>query len=126
MHQYSSGTFFKLRKINGPKTNCPATIEDMTKSANSLSRFSSHRILWLALQRISSDPTTTAPTVSPSHHVVQITLKSVHFAKPPSESDVTPMVALTVLLTTPAKIANLTVSCTDSKHFRPFANLDTR
>src|SRR5216684_947065 len=54
--------------------------------------------------------TTTAPTPSPSHHVLQMVPYFVHSANPDKASVVTPMVALKVVLTIPAKNANLNTS----------------
>src|SRR5260370_17767145 len=70
--------------------------------------------------------TTTAPTPSPSHHVLQMVPYFVHSANPDKASVVTPMVALMVVLTIPAKNANLNTSCALSKAPRPPAKRLTR
>ena len=68
----------------------------------------------------------TAPTPSPSHHVLQMVPYFVHSANPDKASVVTPMVALMVVLTIAAKNANLNTSCALSKARRPPAKRLTR
>src|SRR5260370_17426766 len=63
--------------------------------------------------------TTTAPTASPSHQVHQIGPYIAHSANPPNVRLVTPIVALTVVLTIPARNANLKTSCALSKESSP-------
>ena len=59
--------------------------------------------------------TTTAPTASPTHQVDQMELYLVHSANPARAKLVTPTVALTLVLTMPARKANLKTSCARSK-----------
>src|SRR5688572_22062398 len=65
------------------------------------------------------------PAASPSHHVSQMEKYCSSEAKPPHVRVVTPIVALTVGLSNPARIANLKTSGGDSKARRPCANLWT-
>ena len=55
--------------------------------------------------------TTTAPVASPSHHVDQMAPYIVQSANPPTARVVAPTVALTVVLTIPARKANLKIFC---------------
>src|SRR5260370_8864675 len=66
--------------------------------------------------------TTTAPTASPTHQVHQIGPYIAHSANPPNARLVTPIVALTVVLTIPARTANLKPTCGLSKKCTPPAN----
>ena len=70
--------------------------------------------------------TTMSPAASPSHHVSQIGPKSAQRALPVSASVVTPRVALTVVLTSPASATNLKMSCARSKAATPPAKRSTR
>src|SRR6266436_2389447 len=70
--------------------------------------------------------TTTAPTASPSHQVDQIGPYIVHSANPHRARLVTPIVALTAVLTIPARKPNLKTSCALSKECGPPAKRVTR
>src|SRR5258708_19962076 len=59
--------------------------------------------------------TSTAPTPSPNHHVRHMGPYTVQSANPPKDRAVTPTVALIVVLTIPARNANLKTSCALSK-----------
>src|SRR5512145_356878 len=72
-------------------------------------------------QRTIAGVTISAPTTSPSHHVIQISSYLCQSAYPPRARLVTPKVALTAVLNTAAKSKNLIVSPCWVKHFRPFA-----
>ncbi len=57
-------------------------------------------------QSVMRGVTTSAPEASPSHQVTQMGPKSLQGASPPSESVVTPMVALTAVASAPASAVN--------------------
>jgi len=85
-----------------------------------------HRGRGFSHHNSSNGVTITAPTPSPSHQVHQIDPNAAQSAKPPSASDVTPIVALTVVATIPASRANLKVSCARANASLPPANRFTR
>ncbi|MND08194.1 hypothetical protein D3C83_306520 [compost metagenome] len=56
-------------------------------------------------QSTSSGVTIKAPAASPSHHVSQMAPNALHEASPASTSEITPIVALTVVQISPASNA---------------------
>src|SRR6266508_5211547 len=62
------------------------------------------------------------PMASPSHHVNQAEAKSLDWMKLPMDRLVTPIVALTTVLSVAARRANFKISWARSKALRPLAN----
>src|SRR5207249_9969617 len=80
-----------------------------------------HRTRGSLAQRTSAGARMSAPPASPSHQVSQIAPTSDQLADPVSARLVTPTVALTAVLATAARSANLMTSSGRSKARRPFA-----
>ena len=74
----------------------------------------------------SAGATTRAPPASPSHQVNQTAPRFAGTARPARRSDIVPIVALTTVLRSVARNANLKTSCGRSKARDPFANAFTR
>jgi hypothetical protein len=79
-----------------------------------------------SLQRRTRGVTSIAPAPSPNHHVRQIEPYAAQSANPPKDRDVTPIVALIVVLSIPSRNANLKMSCALSKACGPRAKRRTR
>ena len=78
------------------------------------------------IHRISAGAMTMSPTASPSHHVSHTRGASAHDIRPPSASELTPIDAETMVLTSAASAVNRRMSPTRSKTRPPRANRLTR
>src|SRR5260370_28656650 len=96
------------------------------KKASSIICFRVQSSRGFSLHSSTKGVTTTAPTASPSHQVHQIGPYIVHSANPLNARLVTPIVALTAVLTIPARKPNLKTSCALSKECGPPAKRVTR
>src|SRR6516165_11106737 len=90
------------------------------KKASSIACLRDHFKLGFSRHKSTKGVTTIAPTPSPNHQVHQMVPYIDQLANPPNAKVVTPTVALTAVLTIPAKNANLKISCALSKK-RPLA-----
>src|SRR5712692_6932342 len=98
VHRKEIGSFLEA----APNTILPTTNRHSSRAPASTASAWLQCNRGFALQSNNAGATTRSPDMSPNHQVHQIPRYPAHGAKPPSASDVTPTVALTMVLRIPA------------------------
>src|SRR4029077_3207260 len=126
VHRNVQGSPFTLDGKNTPKIVQAAALSDPRQTPPSTNwRFVNFKDR-VAPQSSTKGVNINAPAASPSHQVRQMRPNCFHGAKPPSARLVTPNVAATAVLRTPAKRAKRRMSQDRSKACFPLAKRKTR